>query len=234
MINRQFVSQIRSMHKLLSGDNIINDRTILREGKGVAASMIRRDLNLRKLWNTDTIFTTIPCFEMKEVNLADCCSYQSKETVSRSVHKLPKITEGIFNYTIQGVFDTGLSKKLDYTEIARWINLKNIGVPAGKVFYWIHDGYMFCSSPYVKTLKVVASFIDDIPQEVMYPDCECSSSAGRDECVSPMDEEFKCPEYLLFGAIGSAGVMPLVRDNLLRTYFAVGTDKTSDNQEQLK
>ena len=64
---RKLVSDVRSMHKILSTDALITDRAIASEVKNNAQLLIKRETNLRKLWASDTLFTTIPCLEMVEV-----------------------------------------------------------------------------------------------------------------------------------------------------------------------
>jgi hypothetical protein len=57
---RKLVSDVRSMHKMLSTDNLITDRVIAAEVKNNTLLLVKRETNLRKLWATDTLFTTIP------------------------------------------------------------------------------------------------------------------------------------------------------------------------------
>ena len=61
---REVVSNIRSNNKLISADNSINDRVIARYARTAASLLIKRETNLRRLWATDTIFTTIGCLPM--------------------------------------------------------------------------------------------------------------------------------------------------------------------------
>lgn len=101
---RKLVSDVRSMHKLLSTDNLITDRAIASEVKNSALLLIKRETNLRKLWATDTLFTTIPCLEMVEVSISECCDFVDPCTIARSKYKLPRIAEGNYQYIIQGVY----------------------------------------------------------------------------------------------------------------------------------
>ncbi len=232
MTNEEFVARVRGMHKLLSGDTMINDRVIIREGRGKAISLIKREANLRRLWQTDTLFTTIPCLEMVEVPIGECCSYTSKVTVSRSKHKLPRISEGLFHYLTQGVYDIGLTKPLVYVDINRYINILKLRLPDNNSYYWIHNSYLYCSSPHVESLKVVSYFEEDIPDEIMFPDCDCYDKKEKDACPDPIKEEFKCPNYLIDGSSGANGVIALVSESLLRTYFNIPLDKTSNNLDE--
>ena len=101
---RKLVSDVRSTHKLLSTDSLITDRAILSEVRNNSLLLIKRETNLRKLWATDTLFTTIPCLEMCEVPLSECCNYVDECTIARSKEKLPRISEGNYQYVIQGVY----------------------------------------------------------------------------------------------------------------------------------
>jgi hypothetical protein len=75
--------------------------------------LIKRETNLRKLWSTDTLFTTIPCLEMCEVSISECCDYSDPCTIARSKHKIPRISEGNYQYVIQGVYSiNALSQNL--------------------------------------------------------------------------------------------------------------------------
>ena len=73
---RKLVSDVRSMHKIISTDASITDRAILSEIRVNSLLLIKRETNLRKLWATDTLFTTLPCVEMIaapiEDRLLDC------------------------------------------------------------------------------------------------------------------------------------------------------------------
>jgi hypothetical protein len=101
---RKLVSDVRSVHKILSTDSLITDRAIASEIRNNALMLIKRETNLRKLWATDTLFTTIPCLEMIEVPISECCNYVDDCTVARTKLKLPRISEGNYQYVIQGVY----------------------------------------------------------------------------------------------------------------------------------
>ena len=88
---RQLVSNTRSLHRILSTDAMISDRAIASELKRSSLLLIKRETNLRKLWATDTLFTTIPCLELTEVPITDCGEYSEDILIARSKYKLPRI-----------------------------------------------------------------------------------------------------------------------------------------------
>lgn len=222
---RQVVSRVRSLDKMISEDNSVSDRVIASELKSKAIFYIKRDADRRRLWNTSTVFSNIPCLKMKPVSIADCCEYQSTEMVARSVEKLPAVSEGIYGLLIQGVFSVDNSRKLKEVTISRYINLLKLGLPTNDIYYWVYDRYLYVSSPQVKLVNIWFYPEEDIPASLLYPeDCDCAK-VPENPCVSPLDLEFKCPGYL---------VDVVVKDTLqtlLTTYYRVPVDHTSDNKD---
>lgn len=226
---RKLVSDVRSTHKLLSTDSLITDRAIASEIRNNSLLLIKRETNLRKLWATDTVFTTIPCLEMVEVPISECCNYTDPCSVARSKFKIPRISEGNYQYVIQGVYSinamSGHGKKLKEITINRYINLLKLPIIKKEEYYWItNDGYLYVSNPSVKAIRLVALFEEDVPNEIMYSECGCGQGEVSDEdwCKNPLDKEFALPGYL------EKQVLELTSQKLLSTYFRLKTDITDD------
>lgn len=229
---RKLVSDVRSTHKLLSTDNLITDRAILSEVRNSALLLIKRETNLRRLWATDTIFTTIPCLEMICVPISECCGYVDPCQIARSKLKLPRISEGIYQYLIQGVYSInamgGRGRKLKEITINRYINLLKLPFTKKDEYYWIHDGYVYVTNHMVKAIRFTALFEEDVPNEIMYPDCECGTAQPTlDElCKNPLDKEFPLPGYL------NEQVMSLTSQKLLSRYFQLKTDIAQEGLDE--
>jgi hypothetical protein len=225
---RKLVSDVRSTHKLLSTDSLITDRAILSEIRNNALLLIKRETNLRKLWATDTLFTTIPCLEMCEVPLSECCNYVDECTIARSKEKLPRISEGNYQYVIQGVYSInalgGRSTKFKEISVNRFTNLLKLPVIKKESYFWISNGYLYISNPLIQAVRFVAFFEEDVDNSVMYPeDCNCGREYTTEEiCINPLDKEFACPGYL------EQQVLQLTSQKLLSTYFNIKTDMTED------
>jgi hypothetical protein len=216
------------MHKLLSTDNLITDRAVMSEIRNNAFLLIKRETNLRKLWATDTVFTTIPCLEMVEVPISECCDYADPCTVARTKFKLPRITEGNYQYVIQGVYSinamSGQGKKLKEITINRYVNLLKLPIIKKEEYYWISNGYLYVNNPLLKAIRLAALFEEDVPNEIMYPECGCGTPEYTTEqlCLNPLDKESPVPGYL------EKQVLELTSQKLLSTYFRLKTDITSD------
>jgi hypothetical protein len=223
---RKLVSDVRAMHKLLSTDNLLTDRAIASEIRNNTIMLVKRETNLRRLWATDTLFTTIPCLEMMQVPISECCDYADPCTVSRSKFKLPRISEGNYQYLIQGVWSINAmgGKGTRYKEITinRYMNLLKLPIIKNESYYWIVNGYLYVSNPLLQKARIAAFFEDDLAKVVEFPGCAGVTPNLTDYCMNPLDKEYGLPGYL------EKQVLELTSQKLLQTYFRVKQDLTSD------
>jgi Uri superfamily endonuclease len=225
---RKLVSDVRSTHKMLSTDSLITDRAIASEIRNNSILLVKRETNLRKLWATGTLFTTIPCLEMIEVPISECCDYQDPCNVARTKFKIPRISEGNYQYLIQGVYSInamgGQGKKIKEISINRYLNLLKLPIIKKEEYFWIVDDYLYISNPLLQAIRLSACFEEDIPNELMYPESGCGGCGPSDEdwCKNPLDKPFSLPGYL------EKQVLDLTSQKLLQTYFQVKTDMTDD------
>jgi hypothetical protein len=224
---RKLVSDVRGMHKLLSTDSLITDRVILSEIRNVSSLLIKRETNLRKLWATNTLFTTIPCLEMIEVPISECCNYVDECTIARSKFKIPQLAEGNYQYVIQGVYSInalgGKGKKLKEITVNRYINLLKLPIIKNEEYFWVTNDYLYVTNPMVQAIRLVAYFEEDVPNEILYSDCNCGNQVSDEEyCKNPLDKEFPIPGYL------EKQMLDMVSQKLLQTYFSLKTDISQD------
>jgi len=220
---RKLVSDVRSTHKILSTDSLITDRAIASEVRNNTLLLVKRETNLRKLWATDTIFTTIPCLEMCEVPISECCDYVDECNIARSKYKIPKVAEGNYQYVIQGVYSinalSGKGKKLKEITINRYLNLLRLPIIKNEEYFWIVNDYLYITNPNVQLTRFTAFFEEDVPNEILYPDCDCGTNyTTEDLCKNPLDRKFSLPGYL------QTQVLELTSKKLLQTYFSLKTD----------
>ena len=225
---RKLVSDVRSVHKILSTDSLITDRAIASEIRNNSLLLIKRETNLRKLWATDTLFTTIPCLEMIEVPISECCNYVDECSIARTKLKLPRISEGNYQYVIQGVYSInalgGQGKKLKEITVNRYINLLKLPIIKKEEYFWISNGYLYVNNPLLKSIRFVALFEEDVENEIMYPECGCGTPEYTLEeiCKNPLDKEFPLPGYL------EQQALELTSKKLLSTYFNLKTDTSAE------
>jgi hypothetical protein len=171
---------------------------------------------------------------MIEVPISECGSYVDDCMIARTKFKIPRITEGNYQYVIQGVYSInamgGLGKKFKEITINRYANLLKLSTIKKEEYYWISNGYLYMNNPSLKAVRITAYFEEEVPNEIMYPDsgcggCNTSSSSGNDDddlCKNPLDKEFALPGYL------EKQALDLTSHKLLQTYFNLKTDMTND------
>jgi hypothetical protein len=225
---RKLVSDVRSMHKLLSTDSLLTDRSIASEIRNNTLLFVKRETNLRKLWSTATLFTTIPCLEMTEVSISECCEYADPCTISRTRFKIPKVAEGNYQYVIQGVYSInalgGKGKKLKEITVNRYLNLLKLPIIKKEAYFWIHNNYLYITNPLLKTARISAFFENDVSNTIAFG-CTSQSLDIIAYCLNPLDKEYGVPGYL------EKQVLELTSQKLLQTYFRINDDKTSDNKD---
>lgn len=223
---RKLVSDVRAMHRLLSTDSLITDRAIASELKNNTILLVKRETNLRRLWATDTLFTTIPCLELEQVSITECCDFVDDCTIARTKLKLPRISEGNYQYLIQGVWSInamgGMGKKFKDISINRYLNLLKLPIIKNESYYWIVNDYLYLTDPLVQKVRIAALFEEDIPNEVRYSG-KCEEDINDAEwCMNPLDRESFCPGYL------EKQVLELTSQKLLSTYFRLKEDLTEN------
>lgn len=228
MVARELVSTIRSAHKLLSADQTINDRTILSIAVRNRNYLVNQKLGERKLWQTDGLFTNL-CLEMIQVPLSECCNYTSDCMISRSKYELPKISEGLYNYAIQGIYNVDTSKKLAEITPDRYINILSLPQRRKQTYVWIQNNFVYATNEDLEALRISAFFEDhEIPINLLYPDCNCGNKKydNANLCSNPLDREFKIAGYLV------QAVVDMTSRYLLQTYHNLAVDRTSNNLDE--
>lgn len=219
---RELISEVRSNNKLTSADNQLTDRAIFAMLKSSASTLIKRETNLRRLWNSSNIFTIIECLEMEEVPLSECCDYQSTCKVSRSVHEIPEVAEGIFGLLIQYVSSPGLTQ-FDPVSLPRFVNLLKLQVKNTKKYFWIHNKRLYVTNPDVEVVNLSVFPEEDFDITTI---SACPSKKQLvDTCINPLDREFKIPSYL------RKTLIDLVSETIGRTYSQHVADSTPNAQD---
>jgi hypothetical protein len=119
---------------------------------------------------------------------------------------------------------SGQGKKMKEITVNRYLNLLKLPVIKKEEYFWISNSYLYVSNSSIQAVRFVALFEEDVPNEIMYPDCGCGNPSYTEEqlCKNPLDKEFSLPGYL------EKQVLDLASQKLLQTYFNIKTDFTDD------
>jgi len=119
---------------------------------------------------------------------------------------------------------SGKGKKLKEITVNRYINLLGLPIIKKEEYYWVTNGYLYVTNPDVQAIRLVAFFEEDVPNEVLYPECGCNGNQNTNEqiCMNPLDKVFNVPGYL------EKQILDLTSQKLLTTYFKLKTDITDN------
>lgn len=189
---REFIGVIKGNLNNSSPDISLSGEHIYWIGINIAKLFIKRETDSRKLFKNSSLFKTINCFELKEVNAAQCGINIPCNTIMKSVKKLPELYLSNFGSLIQ-VFN--LTNDVDYKEVSitKYKNLKNQKFkPLNTKYFWIEDGYLYIPDSNVKMVKINGIFSD----------IEAFNELNSvNTCGSILDTELQIPDYMLTSII---------------------------------
>ena len=118
---------------------------------------------------------------------------------------------------------TALATKIKEISINRYLNLLKLPIIKKEMYFWIYNDYLYITNPLLQTVSMSALFEEDIPNEIMFPECDCGTAYKlEDKCKNPLDKSFSLPGYL------EKQVLDIVSQKLLQTYFNIKTDISSE------
>lgn len=186
------ISRVRNLVKGVKEDAFITDRLfyslIIKYGK----LLIKRQDNENKILRFQSLFETIPCLDLIEVDKVEACctGIQTGCTIRRTREKLPDILEGSYGPLFRSI--TSLDRSVDvyqtypsiFTSIANSTTYKYNKTK----YYWYTDGYL-----YFPNLDWEGVLVEGL-WEVNIDRFKCTDDA--DVCKLRQDEEIRIPEYL--------------------------------------
>jgi len=206
----EYISQIKSANKLLFDDNIISDRTIYKMGKRIASTLIKQEVNRRKLLNSDNVFIVIECLDLVEAPYTQC-NIACGGYVRRSKEKIPQLEEGVYGYSIQGVYNIDNSEEIFPTTIREFINQSKLRFKSNKITYIIKNGYIYILNEDVEKINLYVYSSDD--------------SYLLGSCQSMYEANLKIPGYL------EKALIDLTNQELIN-YQKYKQDITDNNLEE--
>ena len=220
--NRDIVNLFKVQIKEINGDWYASDRAILAELLSVRNLLIKREIDKRKLKDVDSLYTTIPCLEMIEVPLAECCSYRAPCNIRRSKYPLPKVGESIWGYIIEGIWSIDGKVTFDKGTAQKYATLLDL-LDKNPNIYWIQNNYLYISDPDIETVKA-RLFLEDLEMDLKL--FSCSEEFEKMLCMNPLDDKFRCPGYLI------QNIMEISVKKYLSFTRAIPNDQT-DNDTQI-
>lgn len=184
------ISRVRNLIKAVKEDPFITDRFLYSLITKYAKLLIKRQDNENKIMRFQSLFETIPCLELIEVDKVEACCTGIKTgcTIRRTKDKLPDVLEGSYGPLFRSI--TSLDRSIEvyrtypsiYTGIANSTNSRYNKTK----YYWYLDGYL-----YFPNIDWDGILIEGLwTASVDYLKCD------GDECELKQNHLVHIPEYL--------------------------------------
>lgn len=217
----QATSRIRNIIKAVKSDAFVTDRflysLILKYGR----AFIHKQENLSQLTKFNSLFTTLPCLELIEVNKVEACcgGIVSDCLIKRTKDKIPDVTEALFGpvfrtvSSIDGSIELFQTSPGTYTSMTKSTSFKY----NTRKYYWFLNGYLYFPDLEWDSVMVVGVFEGDVTGVI------CDTK----ECVQRQDQVISIPNFMF------ADIDQLVLKDLGITYN-LPPDNSADKQSALR
>lgn len=216
------VSRVRNVIKGVKEDIFMTDRFIYSVIIKYAKMLIRRQDNEMKIFRVQSLFKTLPCVELVEVDKVEACCEGIKSgcTIMRTKERLPAIIDGAYGPIIRTVASVDGSILVYHTYPSAYVRLTHSsGYKYNKSFYyWFLDGYLYLPNVQWEAVSVTALFEENVS---LYT---CSS---EDDCLLAQERQIPVPEYL-FAEIEQYALKEIL------TTGSIPADSNDDSQNVLR
>lgn len=221
---KEIIQRIQSLYSkgVQSDDTRLSNRHIYNVLMSVRSTLITQQINKKQgisAWN----YQTLSCVELIKVPSHECpCIPSMGCEIVRSKYKLPAPLNGLNGHIIHSV--TSIDRKVKFDEI----KLNSINYQKGnkytssKVNYFIHQGYLYLSTPSkIEVVSVTALFEDPIIASKFIGYCDNSNS----DCVDYLEQEFPLDKDL------ETVTIQMVSEELIQLFTQMVEDTTNNTRD---
>ena len=197
MTNLEFTSRVRNQLNSLNKDDYISNRFILFTGQSIAKSYLAKKLKDRKLYRNSSLYTTIPCFEMKSVNSFECdvVEFKNCNKLMKSVNKLPELLHTSYGSSLKTVSPIDNSVFFDKSTLAAFKrNSQREIVGKEPIYFYELDGYLYLTGTSIEIVNLYVLTQDLYDANEL---CGCSEN----NCQSAWDYPFVINDDLIENVI---------------------------------
>jgi len=222
VIKRQdTISRLRNVVKGTKQDAFLTDRFLYALAIKYAKLYLKRLDDQNKIMRFQSLFVTLPCVELEEVDkVAACCSgIKSGCIIKRTIEPLPDVFEGTYGplfrtiSSIDGSFICTKTNPATFTDIANSTSYKY----NKDVYYWFLEGRL-----YFPNIEWDAVKVELLPENSIEQYLCCGAP-----CKLAQEEQTHIPEYLF------AEIEKNVKDDLLNI-IQIPKEAPADNISALK
>lgn len=184
MTYRQLCSDITGELRSNNIDERIPNRLIVSRFRDKVKNFVKQDADNRRIFKMLEMWTTFPCFELKEVPAIECSiGVKYLTTIMKSKEKLPKVFSTNYGNLVR-VFTINGEKEYKLITAAEYTDICNREFRDRRIKYaWIENRYLFIPDSSTEKVKLIA--LADLDEE-----------EGGD-CAKPLDSIISIPDYLI-------------------------------------
>jgi len=184
----EIVSELALDIRAMNLDDRVSFRYLYSKFKGKIEYFLKLESKSREILKDVTVWKTITCVELEDVNNTACGYIDNCSTLKRSKVKLPKALSTSYGpiikvFTIDGKTELGMTKSYEYTDYA------NREYASTKLAYWLEDDYLYIPNTTIEAVKVML-----IPENEADVDAANGTSGS---CTSSLDATVSYPDYLI-------------------------------------
>jgi hypothetical protein len=215
------VSRLRNTIKAVKEDAFMTDRYIYSIIIKYAKMLIRRQDNENKIFKFQSLFKTLPCVELIEIDRVEACCEGIKSgcIIKRTKDRVPNVIEGAFGpiiRTVSSIDGSNLVYRTYPTAYTRMTHASGYRYNTNK-YYWYLNGYLYIPNVAWEAISITALFEDNISMFT----CEV------DDCTLAQDRPIAVPEYL-FAEIEQYALKEIL------TAGSIPADTADDSQNVLR
>lgn len=197
MLNKDFVARVVNNLKALTKDAHISRRFVLKTGKTKSAFLIAQKLDELSMSREVGITTTIPCFEMEQIETKDCGIIEFKlcRDIMRSTCELPELLfskTGVSIFRVYSISDDYTYDYISPREFSQRFKRKHI--IKNKKFFTVVGKYLYLLN---STSELVDVELITMNKEAAESLSTCKDPKVKNNCISAWDKEFVCPDRFL-------------------------------------
>ncbi len=184
------VSRVRNLIKGVKEDAFITDRLLYSLILKYAKLLIRRQDNENKIMRFQSLFETLPCVELIEVDKVEACcaGIRSNCTIMRTKDKLPVVLEGAYGPLFRSISSLDGSVECFVTYPSTYTSMSNTTTFKYNTnkYCWYAGGYLYFPNIDWEAVRVEGLWDESIS---MY-------TCDGDVCAPRQDDATHVPEYL--------------------------------------
>ena len=185
---KQIISDLATDLKALNLDDRLSYRFLISKFRDKIQNFLRQDARSRELLKDNSIWKSISCLKLIDVDPVGCGCFIGCNTLKRTEIKIPQAYNTNYGLLIK-VFLIDFSKEFRAIQRGEYKDYINREFGKNLKVYWIEDDYIYI--PNIEIDDITVSILPKDPLEVD------KINGTVNMCTSPLEANINYPDYLI-------------------------------------